>query len=100
MAEITKRRTGELLRGVFKILVTDYDGLRANELLKRLEQEIPPTPFEKSDYPSSPGVRHFEKIARFPTIGPIKAGWLEKSKGRWTLTGLGKKAFKAFPELE
>jgi hypothetical protein len=36
-------------------------------------------------------VRRFEKIVRLATIGPVKAGWLVKSKGRWILTEDGKK---------
>jgi restriction system protein len=68
MAEITRRRVGELQRGVFKILLNFPDGLPAKELLERLESVVPPTDFEKSDYPKSPGVRRFEKIVRFATV--------------------------------
>ncbi len=38
MAEITKKRVGELLRGVFEILLEHQDGLPANEVLERLEK--------------------------------------------------------------
>lgn len=60
MSEITKRRTGELLRGVFQILAPHPDGLPAREVLSRMEQVVPPTPFEASEYPSRPGVRRYE----------------------------------------
>jgi restriction system protein len=65
MAEITRRRVGELQRGVFKILLDQPDGLPVKELLGRMEQMVPPSAFEKSDYPNRPGVRRFEKIVRF-----------------------------------
>ncbi len=81
MPEITRRRVGELQRGVFKILLDHPDGLPANEVLKLLEKLVPPTEFEKSEYPNRPGVRRFEKIVRFATIAPVKAGWFVKSKG-------------------
>lgn len=100
MAEITRKRVGELQRGVFKILLDHPDGLPANEILERMEKVVPPADFEKSDYPNRPGVRRFEKIIRFATIAPVKAGWLIKSKGRWTLTDEGKKAYTQFSDPE
>ncbi len=39
------------MRGIFKILLDSPDGLPAKEVLHRLEQVVPPTEFEKSDYP-------------------------------------------------
>jgi restriction system protein len=100
MAEITAKRTGELLRGVFKILSDHPDGLPAREVLMKLEKEVPPTPFESSEYPKHPGVRRFEKIVRFGTVACVKAGWLEKSKGRWTLTESGIEAYKRILDPE
>ena len=100
MAEITKRRVGELLRGVFKLLLEHQDGLPANEVLARLEKIAPPNEFEKADYPNTPGVRRFERIVRFSTIGPVKAGWLIKNKGRWIVTDEGKKAYEQFQDPE
>jgi restriction system protein len=100
MAEITRKRVGELQRGVFKILLNYADGLPAKELLEKLESVVPPTDFEKSEYPNRPGIRRFEKIVRFATIAPVKAGWLTKSKGRWTLTAEGKKAYETIQDPE
>ena len=99
MPEITRKRVGELQRGVFKILLDHQDGLPAKEVLERLEKLVPPTEFEKQ-YPNRPGVRRFEKIVRFATIAPVKAGWLIKSKGRWAVTDEGKQAFERFPDPE
>lgn len=93
MPEITRKRVGELQRGVFKILLDHPDGLPAKDVLQRLEKVVPPTDFEKGNYPKHPNVRRFEKMARFATIGPVKAGWLVKTKGRWYLTEEGQKAY-------
>src|SRR5260370_12965283 len=98
--EITRRGVGELMRGVIKILLDSPDGLPAKEVLHRLEQVVPPTDFEKSDYPKHPGIRRFEKMARFATIGPVKAGWLVKSKGRWYLTEDGRRAYNQISDPE
>jgi restriction system protein len=100
MAEITRRRVGELQRGVFKILLAYPDGLPAKELLEKLALALPPTDFERSEYPNRPGVRRFEKIVRFSTIGPVKAGWLVKNKGRWILTEAGKEAYETIQDPE
>lgn len=91
MAEVTQKRIGELQRGVFKILVDHPEGLPAKEILQRMEQVVPPTDFEKSDYTNSPGTQRFGKMIRFATIAPVKAGWMIKDKGKWYLTEEGEK---------
>ena len=100
MAEITRRRVGEIIRAVFGILLQHPEGLRAKDVLARLEQSLTLSEFEKSDYPKHPGIRRFEKTARFATIAPVKAGWLIKSKGRWMLTEDGKAAYTNFRDPE
>ena len=89
MAEITAHRKGELVRGVFKILIDNPDGLQAKKVIQKLEQLVPPTDFEKTTYPDKPNIRRFDKIVRFSTIPTVKAGWLLKEKGIWTITELG-----------
>jgi len=100
MAEITRRRSGELVRGVFQILLSHADGLRAKEVLTQIESLVPPTPFEASDYPNTPGIRRYERIIRFSTIPAVKAGWLVKNKGDWSLTDEGRAAFQRFTDPE
>jgi restriction system protein len=100
MAEITRRRTGELVRGVFKVLVDFPDGLSAKTVLERLPEVVPPTEFEQTHYPNRPDIRRYEKIVRFSTIGPVKAGWLIKDRGLWTVTDLGRQAFARYTDPE
>jgi restriction system protein len=100
MAEITRYRKGELVRGVFKILINNPDGLKAKNVLKELESIVPPTEFENTCYPDKPNIRRYEKIVRFSTISPVKAGWLVKEKGQWTITDEGKKAFEKYTDPE
>jgi restriction system protein len=89
MAEITRRRTGELLRELFNILMTTPDGLRASEALQTLSERVTLTPYEADTYES--GGRRFEKIVRFATVDCVKAGWLLKDKGIWSITDEGRK---------
>lgn len=100
MAEITSKRRGELVRKVIEILKEHPEGLQAKEVLKLVEDSLALTPFEQSTYPNNPTVRRFEKIVRFATIGPVKAGWILKSKGRWIVTEQGLKAYKDFKDPE
>jgi restriction system protein len=100
MAEITRRRSGELVRGVFGLLSAHPEGLPAKIVLEKLVGLVPPTDFEKTTYPRRPDTRRYEKIVRFSTIGPVKAGWLVKDKGHWGLTEAGRKAYEAFPDPE
>jgi restriction system protein len=94
MAEITTQRAGEMLRALFKILMASPDGLPAAEALKLLENALVLTPFEQADYPKRPGVRRFEKLVRFHSINAVKAGWMVKAAGVWSLTPQGKAAYE------
>ncbi len=98
MAEITVRRTGEHLRKLFAILSAAPDGLPAGRALELLANEVTMTPHEAGNYES--GSRRFEKIVRFATVDCVKAGWLRKHKGTWSLTEAGLAAYKQYPDPE
>jgi restriction system protein len=98
MAEITRRRTGELLRVLFEILMVEPAGLQASESLKRLAAKVTLTPYENGDYES--GGRRFEKIVRFATVDCVKAGWLRKEKGIWSVTDAGRLAYAELKDPE
>jgi restriction system protein len=85
---------------VLSVLVEHPDGLAASEVLKAVEQRVPPTPYEQADFEKHPGVRRFEKTVRFATIGPVKAGWLVKDKGQWSITAEGRTAYSSFSDPE
>lgn len=98
MPEITRRRTGEMLRKLFEFLIPMSDGIQARDALAELEKRLTLTPYEQGDYAS--GGRRFEKIVRFATVDLVKAGWLHKEKGRWTVTEEGKRAYQTFVDPE
>jgi Mrr N-terminal domain len=99
MAEITIPRTGAHLRKLFEILTTYPDGLQAADALNKLASVVNMTPYEAGVYEST-GSRRFERIVRFATVDCVKAGWLLKNKGVWSVTDTGKKAFNEFPNPE
>jgi restriction system protein len=88
------------MRGVLEILFPHVDGLPAKDVLEKLPQLVPPTAFEETTYPTQPNVRRYERIVRFSTIGPVKAGWLIKNKGTWSLTEEGRMASQRFRDPE
>jgi restriction system protein len=98
MAEITRRRTGEFLRELFRILMAKPQGLQASEALQTLAQNVTLTTYETDNYES--GGRRFEKIVRFATVDCVKAGWLFKEKGIWTITDEGRKAYAEISDPE
>ena len=99
MAEVTRRRQGELVRGVFRLLRDHPDGLAAKDVLQQLRAEVPPTASEASEYPDRPGVVRYDKLVRFATIPAVKAGWMGKAKGIWSITEEGTSAYDALPRL-
>jgi len=100
VAEITAKRQGELVRGVFQILAPEHEGLPVRDILRRLVAVVPPTEFESSFYENRPNLRRYDKIVRFSTIAPVKAGWLVKTKGSWSITEEGRRAFESFKDPE
>ena len=57
MAEVTRRRLGELQRAVFSVLLDKADGLPAQDVLRSAEAICPATEFENEDYPKRPSCR-------------------------------------------
>lgn len=89
-----------MVQALFRILETEPEGLRAKEAIKRVEQVLELTDFERSTFPKNPDVVRFPKILRFATINSVKAGWLRKKGGIWLLTAEGKAALHNFDEPE
>jgi restriction system protein len=97
MTEVTHARKGELLRGLFQVLMPYPEGMKASRALGELAKVLPLTSFEAGMYESG---RRFEKIVRFTTVKCVKAGWLVKHKGVWVVSEEGQKAYAAYPTPE
>ena len=98
MAEVTRRRTGEMVRALFELLIPIPEGMQAREALAALDKRLTLSPYEAGNYAT--GGRRFERIVRFATVDLVKAGWLYKEKGRWTVTAEGEKAYREFIDPE
>jgi restriction system protein len=95
MADVTIRRTGEVLKLLFELLMANPDGIKAKEALSALKDRTELTEYEKGEY-SSGGGQRFDKIVRFATVDCVKAGWLIKDKGVWTVTKEGIQAYHQY----
>ena len=100
MANITRKRTGESLRIVLKLLLDKPDGLPAKDILAVIPQYTTLTEYEKGFFNATPNSPRYEKIIRFSTIGLVKAGWLVKTKGSWYITEEGNQAYQKFTDPE
>jgi restriction system protein len=98
MPEVTKARTGQFVRKLFEILLAKPEGMRASEALAVLAKAVHLTEYEAGEYES--GGRRFEKIVRFATVDCVKAGWLVKEKGVWSVTEQGAQAYHAIQDPE
>jgi restriction system protein len=87
-----------MLRELFEVLMPVSDGMQAREALAALEKRLTLSNYENGEYAS--GGRRFDKIVRFATVDLVKAGWLVKEKGRWTVTVEGEKAFHSIRDPE
>jgi restriction system protein len=94
-----KQRRGERLQTVLRILSENPDGVRAKDVLSEVEKRLTLTAYEKGDFEKT-GLRRFEKLVRFGTVNAVKAGWLVKDKGTWTVTDDGLVALKKYPDPE
>jgi restriction system protein len=94
--DVTRRRVGELLRGLFEILLQHPDGMQARQALDELAGKITLTEHERGSYED--GGRRFEKIVRFGTVDCVKAGWFLKNKGWWSVTEEGRRALLKYTD--
>ena len=70
MAEITRRRTGELRRKLFNILMAAPDGVQASAALQALASRVPLTPYEADSYEAG-GVTDRHKPATAEPTGAV-----------------------------
>jgi restriction system protein len=100
VAEITIKRQGEILQTLFRVLEPETEGLQAKDAIAQVESRVQLTDYERETFPNNPDVVRFPKVLRFTTISSVKAGWMRKRSGTWTLTEEGRAALLAFPNPE
>lgn len=71
-------------------------GIVARDALVRLSNLTELTEYEQGSYKG--GERRFEQIVRFATVDTVKAGWLLKEEGTWSVTDAGRSAYAKFTD--
>ncbi len=99
MSEIAPQRISEFLRVIFVRLWHEPTGLPAGEVLAHVPQATPLTESEQEVFPGTHTCR-YERAVRLATIPFVKAGWMVKNKGRWSITEQGKRACQGFPSAQ
>jgi restriction system protein len=93
---ITRDRTGLMLQTLFKVFLENPEGIQAKDAIAVVAGRITLSEHEKGEYQS--GGRRFDKILRFATVDAVKAGWMLKSKGLWSITDAGQDALNQYPD--
>ncbi len=88
MEKIDFIRTGEYLKATLTILKEKGGEYPSNELIKELERRLTLNDYEKGL--NNSGQYRWLTRLRFYSIGLVKAGWLIKKNGKWTLTDKAK----------
>ncbi len=99
MSEIAPLRVSEFLRVAFVRLWSEPNGLPAGDVLAHIQQVTPLSEAELECFPNSQTPR-YERAVRLATIPFVKAGWLVKNKGLWTITEVGKRACQGFANAQ
>lgn len=95
MAAMTRRRTAELIRKVFEIVLPHPEGLPSEAVIRRIQQTLVGNGALSSAY-----ANQFDVTAHTVTIAPIRAGWLINEEDRWLVTEQGRRAFAEFQDPE
>jgi restriction system protein len=100
VAETNARRLGEIVQAVFAVLDTSVEPMRARDVIAAVKSKLSLSEFERGYYSSSHELMRFDKILRFATLGPVKAGWILKKDGLWSLTEDGRTAYRTIDDPE
>lgn len=95
-AKITRLRIGEMLIIALTELKAMGGEARVKDLYARIEPKLKLTEYERSTYEKSGYIR-WQSILHFYSIDCLKAGYLQKSSGKWILTPQGAEAIKQPP---
>lgn len=92
-AKIPIARVGEIMKAVLAELQHLGGEARLRDLFESVEPKLNLTEYEQAIHDKSGYVR-WRSIVHFYSIDCVKAGYIEKTNGRWRITTEGQKALK------
>jgi len=93
--KISSDRMDEILRALFRELKAMGGQANGTDVIAAIEPKLDLTDYEKAKVKS--GAVRWETHLRFYTSDCVKAGYIQKSDGQWTLTEKGEKALALPP---
>ena len=97
MAKISTKRIGEFMQAILRELQAVGGEARVRELFPRVEDRLDLDEYERSRYEKTGYIR-WQSFVHFYSINCVKAGFLRKSGGKWSLTDAGADALALSPE--
>lgn len=91
-----KARVRQQLRGLMEILAGEPEGMHYQTLMKRLREVLPPTEYELTT--NKTGYLRYNTNAGWWSVDLVKAGWLVKTNGIWSITDAGREALAQYPD--
>jgi len=96
MQNLSVEHASELIKRVFELLWSRFDGLSGNEIIARLPEKIHWTE-DEFDISSPLFWPKYAQTIRLVTLPLVEAGWLIKTeKGQWSITEEGRAACQIF----
>ncbi|EGJ51742.1 restriction endonuclease [Desulfocurvibacter africanus] len=97
MAQISYARIGQFMKAVLAEIDRQGGEARPRDILPAIEPSLNLTDYEKARLDKSGYVR-WVSIIRYYSIDCVKAGYLLKAGGKWSITDAGRKALKKSDE--
>ena len=96
--EQEKTARADLIRAACVALADAPDGLPLKSVTAQVAARLKLTPWDQEPFPSHPAMKRFEAELHFSSIGEVKAGWIQKRKGVWSLSDAGRRALEQYPD--
>ncbi len=94
--KIPLQRVGEIMKAVLTELKNANAEMRLKDLFALAEKKLNLSQYEREPYAKSGYIR-WQAVTHFYSIDCVKAGYLQKSGGKWSLTEQGRQALEKPP---
>ena len=93
MTAIAYERIAEYQKTALQVLEDNGGSLRSRDVKAQVKEKLTLDEYELERYEKSGQIR-WETVLDFYSISLVKAGWIVKEKGIWTLTDSGRAILK------
>jgi len=93
----TRKTAAKVLVAALKLIKENGGSMRGSDMIEHLSKTIAFTEWESATYEST-GNPKWVTVLQFYSIDAAKAGFVQKSKGNWSITPEGEEAIKLPPD--